>query len=84
MDLKKLVRSEFIGLNVKVIGKNVYGKIMDETKNSILIETREGNRKMFLKNGNEFEFIFSGKKIVVSGKELALRPEERIKKKVNS
>ena len=83
MNLKRLVRSEFIGLNVKVVGKNVYGKIRDETKNSILIETKEGNKKMFLKNGNEFEFVFSDKKIVVSGKELAFRPEERIKKKVN-
>lgn len=83
MDLKKLVRSEFIGLNIKVVGKNIQGRIIDETKNSILIETQKGNRKMILKNNNEFEFVFSDKKIVVDGKKLAFRPEERIKKRVN-
>jgi len=81
MDLKKLVRVELIGLNVKVIGKNIHGKIIDETKNSILIETQEGKRKMILKNNGKFEFSFPDKKIVVNGKKLIFRPEERIKKR---
>ncbi len=58
MDLEKLARSELIGLNVKVVGKKINGRIIDETKNSILIETQKGNRKMILKNNNKFEFFF--------------------------
>ena len=79
MDAEKLARSELIGLNVNVVGKNISGKIIDETKNSILIETKNG-RKMVIKQNNGFEFIFLDKKIVVDGKQLASRAEERIKR----
>ena len=82
MNVEKLVRGELIGLNVNVIGKNITGKIVDETKNSILIETKKG-RKMVMKINNDFEFVFSDKKISVNGKQLASRPEDRVKRKVN-
>lgn len=83
MNVEKLVRDELIGLNVNVVGKNISGKIIDETKNSILVETQKGNKKMVLKNNNKFEFAFLDKKIVVDGKQLAFRPEDRIKRKVD-
>ena len=82
MNVEKLVRSELIGLNVNVIGKNIAGKIIDETKNGILIETKKG-RKMVIKINNDFEFVFSDKRISVNGKQLASRPEDRVKRKVN-
>lgn len=79
MNIEKIVRGELIGLNVNAIGENISGKIIDETKNSILIETKKG-RKMIMKNNNKFEFILLDKRIVIDGKQLALRPEERIKR----
>jgi len=79
MDSEKLVRGELIGLGVNVAGKNINGKIIDETKNSILIESKNG-RKMIMKKNNQLEFILLDERIIIDGKQLVLRPEERIKK----
>ncbi len=74
-----MVRGELIGLGVNVAGKNINGKIIDETKNSILIESKNG-RKMIMKKNNQLEFILLDERIIIDGKQLVLRPEERIKK----
>lgn len=50
------------------------GKIIDETKNTIVILTREG-KKTVIKN--QVTLLTDG--LEISGKELAKRPEERIK-----
>ncbi len=83
---KMLARSELIGLNIKVIesenhfNKGIKGRIIDETKNMIEIETKE-TRKKIIKDQCVFEFIIKGKKIQINGKLLAKRPEERIKQR---
>lgn len=82
MNSERLARGELVGLDIKVVGKNISGRVIDETRSSILIETKKG-KKMAIKENNHFEFTFLGKKQVVDGKLLALRPEERIKRKVN-
>jgi ribonuclease P protein subunit POP4 len=85
MDEIILSRDELIGLHVKIInckdpnwiGKS--GKIIDETKNTFLIETDEKNKKI-AKNIASFEFEYNGKKITINGSKITFRPEDRIKK----
>jgi len=82
---KTLARDEFIGLYVKIIdckdpswiGKS--GKIIDETKNTFLIEI-DDKKKKIAKNIASFEFEYNGKKITINGSKIAFRPEDRIKK----
>jgi len=85
MDEKTLARDEFIGLHVKIkeckdpswIGKS--GLIIDETKNTFLIETKD-KKKIIVKKTATFEFDYGGKKITLDGSKIAYRPENRIKK----
>jgi len=83
---KNLVHHEFIGLNVWVKSKtdkslNLYGIIIDETKNTFKIES-EGQEKLIPKKGSIFTFeIPSGEKVEVNGDILSIRPEDRIKKR---
>jgi len=81
--LNELLKGELIGKNAKVIGKNIQGKITDETKNMLIIKTEEGIKKIIKKN-NKMEFVIDGKKIVIEGSKLVARPEERVKLKVKS
>jgi len=83
---KGLVRSELIGLNIKIIesenkfNKDVKGKIIDETKNMFEIKTK-ATRKKIIKDQCIFEFTLKGEKIQINGKSLTKRPEERIKQR---
>ena len=83
---KNLVHHEFIGLNVHVMSMNnksldLYGTIIDETKNTIKIEVNDVE-KIIPKIGSIFVFdIPTGEKIEVDGNILSIRPEDRIKKR---
>lgn len=85
MKEKILKREELIGLHVKIkdckdpswIGKS--GIILDETKNTFLLEI-DDKKKKIAKNIASFEFKFEGKKITIDGLKIAFRPEDRIKK----
>lgn len=79
MHMKDLLREEFIGLNIKVTNTGIKGKIIDETKNSFIIETN-GKRRRVLKKNNIIEFNFNNEKIMVNGNKLLARSEDRIKK----
>lgn len=72
------LREELIGSKIKLLGKGIVGKIIDETKNTFIIKL-ENKRKMILKKDNIFEFSLNDKKIIVDGNRLVMRPEERIK-----
>ena len=74
----KFLNNEFIGKYVKVKNKNAEGKVIDETKNSLLLKT-ERNKKRFLKENCIFEFILTDGNITIDGKSILMRPEERIK-----
>lgn len=85
---KNLIRHELIGLEAGVIGSTnkfqigIHGTVVDETKNTLTIETGKGLKKI-QKKGATFIFkIPSGKKVKVVGNKIATRPEERIKLKV--
>jgi ribonuclease P protein subunit POP4 len=77
-------RDELIGCNVSVIDAankilvGIRGKVIDETKNVITVETKDGIKKI-LKKQIKIEVNDGLKKIIIDGKSLAKRPEERIK-----
>ena len=85
MDEKKFAKDEFIGLHVKILKctdpnlKGLNGLIVDETKNTFQIKTSQGNKKIAKKTAI-FEFESDDKKIIIDGKKIAYRPEDRIKK----
>jgi ribonuclease P protein subunit POP4 len=82
---KMLAREELIGRHVTIREStdptldNKSGLIIDETKNTFLIEI-ENKEKKVGKNIAKFEFEQDGKKIVLNGSKLIFRPEDRIKK----
>ncbi|MBN2454623.1 ribonuclease P protein subunit [Candidatus Woesearchaeota archaeon] len=77
-----------IGKSVRVVeAKNkslvgIEGSIVDESKNTFTVETEKGRKKM-LKEQISLETTCKGKKVVIDGRFLLKRPEERIKTKVS-
>ena len=72
------LRAELIGSEIRLANKNIAGRIIDETKNTFMIKMHN-NKKRILKKNNFFEFDLNGKKEIIDGNELIMRPEERIK-----
>lgn len=85
MHLKDVVRQELIGLNIEIVkAKNssligLKGRIVDETKNTLVIEQKNKVKKL-LKDQITINIKFPKKIIQVNGKLLLGRPEDRIKK----
>ena len=81
---KELMKKELIGQGVNIIDSRnksnigIKGKIIDETKNCIIMKTDKGEKKM-IKDNIRIECEGSGK--VIEGSMLSGRPEERIKRK---
>lgn len=85
---QNIFRHEFVGLHVAVAAsphegyKGINGTVVDETKNTIKIEDDEGNEKIIPKKVSIFHFTLpDGVKVEVDGKIIAVRPEDRIKKR---
>ncbi len=84
---KKLKKGELIGKTIKIIDpKNkanigLQGKIIDETKNTLQIKTREGKKKVLIKRNISFTIKMDNKELKIKGREIQLAPEERIKLK---
>lgn len=85
---ENLVRHELIGLPVEVVeGANpsqlgISGRVIDETRNTFLIETRSGDKRV-PKSCNSFLFTLSqGLKVKAEGSVLVSQPENRINKKI--
>ena len=78
---KNLVRHELIGLTVEIVdAKNanlngLQGKIIDETKNLLIIETKNSTKKIIK---NQVKMKIKG--TIIKGEELVGRPGEKIKK----
>jgi len=83
-----LVRHELFGLAVRIkyrtnSQKGLSGKVIDETYNTLKIETKNGKEKIIPKSSAIFIFTLPNKvKVMVEGKVLIGRPEDRIKKKI--
>jgi ribonuclease P protein subunit POP4 len=85
---RNIVRHELINLEVEVVKstdptqKGLKGRVIDETYNTLKIETKDGKEKIIPKANSVFIFTLPNKtKVEVEGKLLVSRPEDRIKKK---
>jgi len=85
---QNIFRHELIGLPVEVAESShkgfegIKGKVVDETKNTIKIEDDNGNEKIIPKKEVTLHFKLSdGSKVEIDGKIIAIRPEDRIKKR---
>ncbi|MBU2496877.1 MAG: ribonuclease P protein subunit [Nanoarchaeota archaeon] len=83
--MKSILKEELIGLDVEVINaKNkaligIKGKIIDETKYTLVIETKKGIKKV-LKEQVTLKLPYKSKKLAVEGKLLIGRAYERLRK----
>lgn len=74
---------ELNGLKVKVTKSNdktkkISGKIIKETKNLLIIETKKREKKI-PKKEIEIEFELKGEKVKINGEKILFKPEDRIK-----
>jgi ribonuclease P protein subunit POP4 len=79
-----LARHELIGLEVQVTKsksnqEGLKGKVVDETRNLLTIETVKGEKKV-PKSDSTFEFRIPEGQVEIEGKRLLFRPEDRIKR----
>ncbi len=78
---KNFLKREFIGLRVRIIEATdkslvgLQGEIIDETKNMLIIES-QGKIKKVAKDIAKFEI----EGMIVDGKKIKYRPEDRIRK----
>ncbi|HID08717.1 TPA: ribonuclease P protein component 1 [Candidatus Micrarchaeota archaeon] len=86
MGLHPALLGEIIGLRVRVVNAThpgylgIEGRVVDETKNLLVVETPEGIKKLPKPDiVVEFE-LHDGERICVDGAEITVRPEERTKK----
>lgn len=85
---QNIIQHELIGLYVEIVdssNKNIIGKkgkIVNETKNFLIIKTRNTEKKI-QKKYTQFVFTIPDKrKVKVDGSLLLARPEDRIKFKI--
>ncbi len=87
MTPENLIRHELIGLDVEVVESSnpaqvgLSGKVVDESRNILSIETSSGVRNLPKKECTFSFHLPGGEKVRVDGKLLVSRPEDRIKKK---
>jgi len=85
---KNIFRHELIGLYLEVVESpnsfliGISGKIIDESKKTISVETENNSIKIIPKDVSTFHiFLPNGELVEIDGKILVNRPEDRIKKK---
>jgi len=83
---KDIFKREFIGLQARIVMSThpplvgVHGKIIDETKNMLILRTPNGYKKI-PKTTSVFLITFpDGKEVKVDGIKIVGRPEDRIRK----
>ena len=82
---RNIVLAELIGLRARILWSSdrkqagAVGKVVDETKNTIVMETIEGKRS-FIKRISRFRFYTPDGAFDVEGREIDFRPDERIEK----
>ncbi len=85
INARNIARHELIGLEVEITRSNdptlkdLKGRIVDETKNTLTIEAG-GKRKIVPKGICTFRIKLESDRVEVSGKALVSRPEDRIKR----
>lgn len=82
---RTIVLHELIGLKVRVVRcldkkqKGLQGMVVDESKNTLVVETRAGTRRVIKKTAT-FKFYNGDKTYTVDGREINFRPHERLEK----
>jgi ribonuclease P protein subunit POP4 len=83
---RNILRHELIGLEARVVGSSdttlvgTSGKIVDETRNMLVIEDGKKSRKISKSNSTFLITIPDGEKVSIEGKKLVGRPEERVRR----
>jgi ribonuclease P protein subunit POP4 len=81
--LENITMHELIGLDATVVESNnaaivgLSGKIVDETKSMLVLDTKNGMKKI-PKGGTQWKFSLGSTDAFVSGNMLTKRPQERI------
>ena len=84
---RDIPRLELIGKELEVIDADnpsligIKGKVIDETKNMLIIETNNETKKL-VKKQVTIKTNIEGKTFTIKGEILQGRPEERLKKKI--
>jgi len=87
---ENLARHELIGLSVIVAESTdnglvgISGMIVDETRNTFLVETERGLKRIPKSKTSLTFTLQNGQKVKVSGSILISQPENRINKKIKS
>ena len=77
---------EWIGLNARIRKstcrgmEEIRGKIVDETKNTLLLEDENGNMRTIPKKTCVFELELWDEWVKIDGSSVCYAPEERLKK----
>jgi len=85
---ENLARHELNGLSVQVVGSTerglvgISGMIVDETRNTLLVDTERGTKRIPKSNTSLTFTLPDGQKARVSGSILISQPENRINKKM--
>lgn len=84
-DAADVVRHELIGLRVTVESPDkgvdgLEGLVIDETMQTLLVESPDGIERRVPKPGARFVFEVGGESIVVRGTDIRFRPEDRTKR----
>ena len=64
-----------IGFKLVVVGKGLEGNVIDETKNTLMLETKKGTKRV-IKDGNRFILHMNKKEIKVDGNDIIMRSWE--------
>jgi len=81
MNEKGIMKEEFIGMKVRIEKctdpslQGMEGRIIDETKNMMVIESRKGIKRVAKKIAT---FNIGG--FIIDGRKISYRPEDRIRK----
>ncbi len=84
---QNLLRHELIGLETKVMDSSDHtlrgasGKVVDETRNMLVIEQGEETRTISKSNSTFLITLPDGERVTVDGKKLVGRPEERVRRR---
>lgn len=82
---RTIVLHELIGLEAEVENSSdssqigIKGTVIDETKNTLLIRTVSGAKRI-AKSSSTFMFISGGASFIVDGREICFRSHERLEK----
>ncbi len=86
INARSIAQHELIGLECEVVEsrnpsqRGVRGRVIDEGMNVIVIRTAKGDKKIE-KKGTKLKFILGRGKVTLDGSSIAVRPEDRIKKR---